>query len=149
MCGKWVVCVLIAFPIAACADPQYQNAPPYSGEPRKLSGCQARFATGACVSVSWKQQPEEGEFGAFEVQIYRRGPKGSPPVFEDPAGSLSVVLWMPSMGHGSSPVTVKRVEEGVYKVTNVYFSMRGDWEIRFFVKNGNEILDQAVVPLRF
>lgn len=50
---------------------------------------------------------------------------------------VDVVLWMPSMGHGSAPTQVERAVDanggtlaGAYKVRNVFFIMPGDWEIR-------------------
>jgi len=53
------------------------------------------------------------------------------------ADSVEVVLWMPSMGHGSAPTQVERsvdaqgkVVTGVFNVKNVHFIMGGDWEVR-------------------
>lgn len=50
---------------------------------------------------------------------------------------IDVVLWMPSMGHGSAPTRVERAIDangvpipGTFTVKNVYFMMGGDWEIR-------------------
>lgn len=50
---------------------------------------------------------------------------------------VDVVLWMPSMGHGSAPTQVERsldadgnVLPGVFNVRNVYFIMGGEWEVR-------------------
>lgn len=55
---------------------------------------------------------------------------------------LSVKLFMPSMGHGSSPTKIEKVVDangrelaGVYRVRKVYFMMAGDWEIRVAIKN--------------
>jgi YtkA-like len=51
--------------------------------------------------------------------------------------NIEVVLWMPSMGHGSAPTQVERtldasgnVVPGVFNVRNVYFIMGGEWEVR-------------------
>jgi hypothetical protein len=51
--------------------------------------------------------------------------------------NIEVVLWMPSMGHGSAPTQVERAVEangnlipGVFNVRNVYFIMGGEWEVR-------------------
>ncbi len=51
--------------------------------------------------------------------------------------NVEVVLWMPSMGHGSAPTRVERAVDangdalaGVFNVRNVYFVMGGDWEVR-------------------
>jgi hypothetical protein len=56
--------------------------------------------------------------------------------------SVEVVLWMPSMGHGSAPTQIQRVLDsngdlmtGVYQVRNVYFTMGGDWEVRVVLTN--------------
>lgn len=50
---------------------------------------------------------------------------------------VSVELWMPDMGHGSSPTQVKRATDesgqvipGAFIVSNVYFIMGGKWEVR-------------------
>lgn len=51
--------------------------------------------------------------------------------------NVEVVLWMPSMGHGSAPTQVERILDangnilpGVFNVRSVYFIMGGDWEVR-------------------
>lgn len=50
---------------------------------------------------------------------------------------MKVVLWMPSMGHGSSPVTLTKVGVNKYQVTEAYFMMPGQWEVRLsFSLNG-------------
>ncbi len=57
---------------------------------------------------------------------------------EDIPRNFEVYLWMPSMGHGSSPVKVNRISAGIYEITDVYFIMEGDWEIRIKLDNGDE-----------
>ncbi|MCO5113390.1 MAG: FixH family protein [Bdellovibrionaceae bacterium] len=54
-----------------------------------------------------------------------------------PSGDFEVVLWMPSMNHGSAPTLVQNLVDengkaliGVYEVSNIYFVMGGDWEVR-------------------
>lgn len=44
--------------------------------------------------------------------------------------SLTVKLWMPEMGHGSSPVTVTQFGVNKYRVTEAYFIMPGQWEVQ-------------------
>jgi hypothetical protein len=75
----------------------------------------------------------------------------------NPNGQWLIKLWMPSMGHGSSPVKISQALgtagaplDGVFNVTNVFFVMPGEWEIRVIVKDGNgNLLDQAALPYRF
>ncbi len=50
---------------------------------------------------------------------------------------MNVVLWMPAMGHGSSPVKTELFAVNHYKVTQAYFIMPGQWEVRLtFAVNG-------------
>ena len=60
----------------------------------------------------------------------------------DITDDVAVVLWMPSMGHGSAPTQVERAVDakgdivpGVFNVKNVYFTMGGDWEVRVILTN--------------
>jgi hypothetical protein len=61
----------------------------------------------------------------------------------EPKG-FAVVLWMPSMNHGSAPTQIQRAVDqqgniipGTFDVRNMYFLMPGDWEVRFTLKNEN------------
>ncbi len=55
-----------------------------------------------------------------------------------------VELWMPDHGHGAPRVNIVQAMNsgaplvGQYVVTDVYFVMNGDWEIRVNVKRGDE-----------
>lgn len=48
-----------------------------------------------------------------------------------------VKLWMPEHGHGSSPVQVGATSEGCRLVTKVNFTMRGLWEVRLELSDGD------------
>ncbi|MFI5390863.1 MAG: FixH family protein [Bacteriovoracales bacterium] len=44
---------------------------------------------------------------------------------------LKVSLFMPEMGHGSSPTKVEKIPGGnIYKISKVFFTMPGIWEVR-------------------
>jgi len=134
--------------IAGCANPLYapENDPKgNSGQGTELS-CLAQFRSGLCVSWAWEKLPTEEEFGSFTFKLYRDSATGK--ILEDISG-LSVLLWMPGMGHGSSPITLERLATGSYRATRVFFTMRGEWEIRFQSKEGQSLLDQAVQRIDF
>ena len=60
--------------------------------------------------------------------------------------SLSVVPWMPAMGHGTSVVpSVSAAGAGVYNLTNVYLFMPGQWQLRTVMTGGAS--DSAVPDL--
>lgn len=146
--------------VCACARPNYAPAPANAPERppagadapggeagTKPSVCKVKFASRHCVTVTWELLPTEEETGAFTFVVTRPDPAG--PVPEDLNGVLSVVAWMPGMGHGSSPITVTRTAPGTYRATEVFFTMRGEWELRFLLKSGEETRDQAVLSLVF
>ena len=48
-----------------------------------------------------------------------------------------VKLWMPEHGHGSSPVVIGSPSEGCRHITKVNFTMRGLWEVRVELTDGD------------
>lgn len=61
--------------------------------------------------------------------------------------SVKVDAWMPSMGHGMSVVPkVVANGDGTFTISNMEFSMTGDWEILVDVTR-NGATEQAVFPV--
>ncbi len=50
---------------------------------------------------------------------------------------LKADLWMPSMGHGSSPVSLFPQANGCTAIRNLNFMMRGNWELRVWLNNND------------
>jgi hypothetical protein len=48
---------------------------------------------------------------------------------------VSADLWMPSMGHGSSPVALYPQANGCTVIRNINFMMPGDWQVRVRMQN--------------
>lgn len=74
----------------------------------------------------------------------------------EPDFQFDVILWMPSMGHGSAPTSIARINDangntltGTFAVSNMYFIMPGDWEVRFAIKyaDGREEVQSWAVPV--
>jgi len=140
--------------ISGCARPKYiresnpqnQNQAPIESK----ADCQTSFLkTGFCLTWSWIQTPTTTEKGSFVFKTYRLNVFDQTPIEMDLVGSPRVVLWMPSMGHGSLPTKTTQVDVGTYQVTDVFFVMPGDWEIRFQVNNGTEVIDETHINLVF
>lgn len=115
-----------------CARPNYatnENATGLSGKPSG-SICSATLPSSLCVKVTWETWPTESTFGSF---VFLISDLKTNVLAVAPPQSVSVALWMPSMGHGSSPVTVEQVAPGIFRAKKVFFNMKGDWEIRFLV----------------
>lgn len=47
-----------------------------------------------------------------------------------PVSNVKVKLWMPDMGHGTSPVKVEAREKNHFLVSNAYFVMAGTWLVK-------------------
>ncbi len=140
-CFVLIAGCLLAF--AGCAKPQYLSTEIAGPAKTDAGGCTATFTTTqACVVMKWEKLPTESEMGSFIFLVSSAGGD----LLTDPASDtpLKIVLWMPSMGHGSSPVTVEKLSTGLYRAKNVFFSMKGDWEIRFQTSS-----DQATYALIF
>ena len=107
-----------------------------------------------CASLTWTQQPTDEDGGAFTLHFWKKGGSPSGP-FVDPGNKVAVKLWMPSMGHGSSPVKVAsakdvagKTEEGIFEASEVYFIMPGDWEIWIQLKKGTQVVEQAKIDCK-
>ena len=136
----------------SCADPRYAPAVshlPPTGTIDKLKSCEIKMNSGECISSAWEKMPTEDDYGSFIFKTFHLSPADNSVVEDDLSGNFTVLLWMPAMGHGSSPVTVERIDVGTYRASRVFFSMKGQWEIRFQLKEGNAVTDQAIIPINW
>lgn len=153
MSGKWLLAAVTALFLAACARPKYVEAaasgPVGAGE-QTAADCPARFQNSQnCLSWVWETKPTSRTSGRLVFKIYRLNLFDRSAVPVDPILPPSLLLWMPGMGHGSSPTQVTRLDVGTYRADQVFFVMPGEWELRFQLKDGATIQDEAVVNLVF
>lgn len=147
------ISLLLFLALLSCAEKKYATRAEIPGGQGKagqcLVDCTARFSqSGFCLSHNWETPVKDLELVSFTFKISRPNALDQSPVPVDFADPVSVTLFMPSMGHGSSPVTLEKLDSGTYRATRVFFSMTGDWEVRVQVKNGNDVKDQAVLNIR-
>lgn len=144
MSGKMVsiICVSILV-LANCARPKYveettSNQTP-AGKVEVAAECSAVFSESKyCLSWYWENKPTSKQAGSLIFKVYRLNQFDKTAVPVDFKSTPDVILWMPSMGHGSTPTQTARLDVGTYRVSNVFFIMPGDWEIRFLVKDEND-----------
>jgi len=134
----------------ACARSNYQDGNNDNRNPANAnqdSTCALQLTqTNLCVDLIWDHRPTETDYGSFTLEFYDPSDRTR---FIDPSQTLEVQLWMPSMGHGSSPVKIDRVDVGQYRVSNVFFTMHGTWDIQIRLKNGNVVVDQVAQSYNF
>lgn len=137
--------------LISCADPQYANLSnnPQKNQDDKIGTCVAKFSSGICLNYTWEKLPTENDFGILNFKTFIKNSVTNNIELIDLPIKPSIVLWMPSMGHGSSPVTIEHIETGIYRATKVFFIMSGSWQIRFQLKDRNEIKDQIIIPFNF
>jgi YtkA-like len=137
--------LIIPFILFGCIQPKY--SPKEELNPSaEIKSCPNKLTSGKCVSLDWEVLPTEEE---FVIKIWRPNLADETEVVEDIKEDIYVFLWMPSMNHGSSPVAIKQVDVGTYRVNDVFFTMPGEWAIHIQLKNNNEIKDQTVIPFSF
>lgn len=150
-----IALALMAVFLNSCISPLLEHVEADESVPpapvEKARDCELDFAkAGFCASWSWDHRPGDDETGSAVLRFWKKG-EGSPfGPYADPEGTVAVKLWMPAMGHGSSPVTVTPQVDaagsripGVFTASQIYFSMPGAWEIRVQLKNGTQVIDQA------
>jgi hypothetical protein len=133
-----------------CADPTY--LPPSFGggsnQQQEVGSCLLQFKNSSiCIDWKWEKMPTESEMGTFYFKTYRKNIVDGSAVLVDQSSVPQVVLWMPSMNHGSSPVFTSQEDTGTYRAKNVFFIMPGEWEIKFQIKEGNQVVDEAIATL--
>jgi hypothetical protein len=57
--------------------------------------------------------------------------------------ALDAFLWMPSMGHGSSPIRATRLGPTTWEFTEVFFIMPGHWEVVLQLKQNQRVSDEV------
>jgi len=136
---KWSLLTVLI--LAACSKPHYVSG--LEGHIDGITGTCGRFFANEqiCLSTQWITKPNESTLG--EMHLTFNDPDDSTR-FIDPKNDVAIVLWMPSMGHGSTPVTIERTDVGHYKASEIFFIMPGVWEIRYQLKDGDRVVDQSI-----
>jgi hypothetical protein len=150
MPGKMIGLFLLVL-LVGCAHPNYQDDATNTNQSENNFNqpCGLKFDQAhLCGQITWEKQQTEDEMGSFLIQfgILDSDNHLTP---QTPPAALAVILWMPSMGHGSSPVSLTPLSTGLYRVSNVWFSMRGDWLIQVQFKNQTAVLDEASQTFHF
>lgn len=129
--------LLLALFNFSCARPNYQDdtgRTPASDNEFSLRTLNLQFY--------WDHRPtDKKDAGSFTLEFFDPQDRSR---FLDPQEDLVVFIWMPDMGHGSSPVKVDRLSQGVYRISNVYFLMGGRWDIHIQLKQGEQLVEEVI-----
>jgi hypothetical protein len=81
----------------------------------------------------WKIPPSLEELGVFEIELEK-------PL--TPNFSINAFIWMPEMGHGSSPIEVMKSSDLNYIFSEVAFIMPGLWVLHIEIIENNIVVDK-------
>lgn len=158
---------ILAFALSGCLESpilNHANASPKKPKEAPLAesrqelpeGCDFHLATKElCASLEWVTPASDETEGELRLRFWsaKSGTLSGP--YVDPGHTVFVKLWMASMGHGSSPVTVAQAKDqagqpivGVYDATRVHFVMGGDWEIWVQLRQEKKVIDQAKIDVQ-
>lgn len=150
--------LLTLFFLSACVDSpllRHSNADPETRDrfdqidPR----CPLSFPrAGLCASLVWENLPSDESRGSFILRFWDAKTATEHGPYLTPSDSVFVKLWMPSMGHGSSPVKTETLLDagktpipGVYRASEVFFVMGGEWEIWIQLRKEKEVREQEKI----
>ncbi len=142
---------LLSLLLNGCAEPKYLNEgslSPISLNEKLLANCelQLNLAPQYCVNLKWEVPPSESSPGTLLLRLFLLDPSDGFPVLIQDEPEVAVVLWMPTMNHGSSPTQVERIGPGTYRISRMYFTMRGEWEIKLQILEDGAKADELVLP---
>lgn len=90
------------------------------------------------LTAIWQVSPSLNEQGRLMVLLSdEAGSRSGTPL------EFNAFLWMPTMGHGSFPITITKIDEGIYELTDIFFTMPGVWDIHFELINKTKIIDEV------
>ena len=125
--GKWAG-VVAGCVLSACASSS-SGSSTVSAQNSSFSGNPYVTAVSddGALHVAVRTDPEPPPRGTCNIELTVTDANGAP----QDGLALSVVPWMPAMGHGSSTKpTVLDEGGGRYLVSNVNMFMPGEWELR-------------------
>jgi hypothetical protein len=172
--ANFALCAFVGFGLVGClqspllnhADASSPSGSPGSvgsqgGNQHTQSDCDLAFSKAAshaslCAYVTWIKHPTADDEGEFVLRIWdpAHGTEAGP--YVTPAEDVAVKLFMPEMGHGSSPTKVLATKDehgvvvpGVFDVQNIFFVMNGKWQVFVQLKKGGQVIDQAEFDYNF
>lgn len=153
---KQVSAIGFYFIALGCAKPNYvQKAETnFSPQQAQKADCSLQFNNSKlCLQILWQESIVVGKPTTAILKVYRPSNFDASPVYTalplSESEKLSLVLWMPSMNHGSAPtkLTLPAIDTGTYLFTDIVFIMSGPWEVQVKYWHNNQVVDEAQVNI--
>lgn len=139
---------LLSGSLSGCTNPQYSDGAVNTESLFANPNCDFQFSkSGLCLNWAWTNKPiDTTSKGTLVFRTYKN--ENGILYLNELSKIPKVSLWMPSMGHGSSPTTTTQLSFATYQTQGVVFIMAGEWQIKFqILDNNNAIVDEAIIPI--
>ena len=126
--------VLIALIVSSCGKPPIFN----KAEKAAIHLYAENFQVEKIgFTLKWIVSPSLDELSSFEITLERE---------LKPGQTISSYIWMPDMGHGSSPIVVQQISTTTIQFTELAFIMPGLWTLHLEINENNKVIDQWQRP---
>ena len=88
--------------------------------------------------IEWTVVPSLDELSSFNLILEKDLKSGQ---------SITAYIWMPEMGHGSSPIEIKMISSTEIQFTELAFIMPGLWVLHLEINENNKVIDQWQSPI--
>lgn len=93
--------------------------------------------TEVSIKTFWKQGPFVGDESRMLILFFDKNGLSTSTNLD-----FRVMLWMPTMGHGSFPITISKISDGIYEANEMFLTMPGYWEIHFQLFENTTLKDE-------
>ena len=129
---------IVLFLLIGCGESPFLND---EGELRDVQAVESELylkESEVSVNAFWQDGPYVGDEST--ILIILQGRNGM--TYKEEI-SFGIKLWMPGMGHGSFPVTLEKIADGIFLASEVFFTMPGYWDIHFQVFVGESLKEEV------
>ena len=127
--------IFLTFIFLGCGKPPLLNK--LHTNPEEISGqillCEQFPNEKLGFSINWIIKPTLEDLSSFELKLAR-------PLSQ--TQTLKTFIWMPEMGHGSSPIQISQLNATDYGLSDIAFIMPGLWVIHIEILENNQVIDQ-------
>ena len=129
---------LTFFLLSSCGkSPLLQELPQTQVGQQSLETNRKFSISSQVVQLNWLTGINTTEEGKVILLLTKNGA-----LFDDGEYTLGAFLWMKSMGHGSSPIVITKLTTGVYQLSELFFTMTGDWQLHLTLSRNQSIVEE-------
>lgn len=138
---KLILSLFLILILVSCGkSPLLSRAEKVSSNSQSLEVKQYFRTTSQDIFVNWLTNQNTSEEAKAIVILSQNGTNSDHLDY-----SLNAYIWMKSMGHGSSPITITKIAPGIYKLEEIYFSMPGDWQLHLTLNRNNTTVEDIEI----